>query len=340
MYTISVTIQPKRKTNHTMRKRTLIYIFVGTVLPLLFNAPAAAQATRTWVSGVGDDANPCSRTAPCKTFAGAISKTAAGGEIDTLDPGGFGALTITKAITIASEGVGAAGVLVSGTDGFVVAAGPSDVVVLRGLDFEGLGTAAGSLDGIKFNSGGALVVQDCTIRDFNSSSAGHGIAFTPSGASSLFVSDTTVSNNGTGTTGGGILIQPTGSGSAKASIIRVNSTGNVLGIRADGTGSTGGITVSISDSTAANNVFAGMTAFTPVGGASVKMEILHSASSNNGTGLNSNGGLATLRVGYSLVTGNGTGVNVANLATMTSLGNNMIFDNAVSGPVIPITGGQ
>jgi hypothetical protein len=65
---------------------------------------AQAQATRTWVSGVGDDANPCSRTAPCKTFAGAISKTAPCGEISVLDPGGFGAVTITKSITINGTG--------------------------------------------------------------------------------------------------------------------------------------------------------------------------------------------------------------------------------------------
>src|SRR5450631_3825939 len=96
---------------------------------------AQAQATRTWVSGVGDDVNPCSRTAPCKTFAGAISKTSAGGEIDVLDPGGFGAVTITKAISIEADGV-IAGVLVTGTNGIVVAAGPTDTVVLRGLTFE------------------------------------------------------------------------------------------------------------------------------------------------------------------------------------------------------------
>src|SRR5476649_1636284 len=90
------------------------------VLGLIFcSAPAYAQATRTWVSGVGDDANPCSRTAPCKTFAGAISKTAPSGEINVLDPGGFGALTITKAITI-DGGPNIAGVLVSGTNGFLV----------------------------------------------------------------------------------------------------------------------------------------------------------------------------------------------------------------------------
>src|SRR6201994_2853912 len=109
---------------------------------------ASAQATRTWVSGVGDDANPCSRTAPCKTFAGAISKTAPQGEINCLDPGGFGALTITKAITVSCE-IGTAGVLVSGTNGIVVQAGASDNVVLRGLDFVGLGTG---IDGIKLNS--------------------------------------------------------------------------------------------------------------------------------------------------------------------------------------------
>src|SRR5580692_7615954 len=88
-------------------------------LAILSATPAQAQATRTWVSGVGDDANPCSRTAPCKTFAGAIAVTAVGGEINVLDPGGFGAVTITKSIQIRSESV-EAGVLVSGTNGIVV----------------------------------------------------------------------------------------------------------------------------------------------------------------------------------------------------------------------------
>src|SRR4030088_162144 len=101
-----------------------LLLLVGLFLcPLL--SPAAAQATRTWISGVGDDVNPCSRTAPCKTFAGAISKTAPGGEIDCLDPGGFGALTITKAITLDCTGTHGS-VLVSGTNGIVVSAGAND----------------------------------------------------------------------------------------------------------------------------------------------------------------------------------------------------------------------
>src|ERR1700739_1142083 len=109
------------------------------VTMLLVGSPAYAQATRTWVSGVGYDANPCSRTAPCKTFAGAISKTAAAGEINVLDPGGFGAVTITKSITISAIGV-EAGVLVSGTNRIVVSVASTDNVILDGLDIEGLGT--------------------------------------------------------------------------------------------------------------------------------------------------------------------------------------------------------
>ncbi|MFP5246214.1 MAG: hypothetical protein ACLGH0_05925, partial [Thermoanaerobaculia bacterium] len=101
---------------------------------------ANAQATRTWVSGVGDDANPCSRTAPCKTFAGAISKTAAGGEISVLDPGGFGAVTITKAITIDGNGQ-VSSILASGTNGVIVNAGNNDQVQLRNLTINGAHSA-------------------------------------------------------------------------------------------------------------------------------------------------------------------------------------------------------
>ena len=126
---------------------------VGCFAALLYATPAEAQATRTWVSGIGDDANPCSRTAACKTFAGAISKTAPGGEINCLDPGGFGAVTITKPITISCE-AGTAGVLVSGTNAIVVAAGSQDRVVLRGLDINGVGGQG--LSGIRFLSGAAL----------------------------------------------------------------------------------------------------------------------------------------------------------------------------------------
>src|SRR3954464_11457232 len=120
---------PSRRSRRTAALTlTAAALLAAAVLP----SAASAQATRTWVSGVGDDANPCSRTAPCKTLAGAISKTAAGGEINCLDPGGCGGVTITKAITIACEGV-TAGVLVSGTPAITVSAGATDQVTLRGL---------------------------------------------------------------------------------------------------------------------------------------------------------------------------------------------------------------
>src|SRR5436305_2543514 len=126
----------KEKRRLQMNKfRFTINALAIAILTFAFASLAQAQATRTWVSGVGDDVNPCSRTAPCKTFAGAISKTAPAGEINCLDPGGFGALTITKSITISCD-AGTAGVLVSGTNGFIVNAAATDSVFIEGLDFE------------------------------------------------------------------------------------------------------------------------------------------------------------------------------------------------------------
>src|SRR4051812_7752309 len=143
----------------TKTVRTILYaaaLLGGTAIQA---TPAFAQATRTWVSGVGDDVNPCSRTAPCKTFAGAISKTAAGGEINCLDPGGFGAVTITKSLTISCQYT--EGGALAGGNGVVVNAAATDVVVLRGLDFFGVNPPT---NGIRFIAGGALHVQDCTIK--------------------------------------------------------------------------------------------------------------------------------------------------------------------------------
>src|SRR5215831_13777375 len=135
----------------------LAIVLLGTTL-------MSAQATRTWVSGVGDDVNPCSRTAPCKTFAGAISKTAPAGEINVLDPGGFGAVTITKSITISSIGF-EAGVLVSGTNGIVISAAATDQITLKGLDIEGLGTG---IDGVRILAAAAVNILNCQIHHFTS----------------------------------------------------------------------------------------------------------------------------------------------------------------------------
>src|ERR1700760_4483138 len=160
-----------------MRRLFALFPVLCVASSALLTTGAHAQATRTWVSGVGDDVNPCSRTAPCKTFAGAISKTAAGGEIDVLDPGGFGTVTITKAITIDGNGF-LASILASATNGINVNAGAADVVILRNLSINGAGTTLG-LNGINFLAGRRLVIENLTISNFSQA----GISIAPSTSS-------------------------------------------------------------------------------------------------------------------------------------------------------------
>lgn len=173
------------------KARFFVNLLVLIVLTLAVNSIANAQATRTWVSGVGDDANPCSRTAPCKTFAGAISKTAAAGEISVLDPGGFGAVTITKAITLNGDGT-LAGILNAGTTGVIINAGANDVVYLRNLSINGAGTG---LNGVRFLAGKALHVENCNIYGQGNNTAGNGNGILVSLAATgggLFVKDTNI----------------------------------------------------------------------------------------------------------------------------------------------------
>jgi hypothetical protein len=194
--------------------RTLAALAAFATTVLLFAAPASAQATRTWVSGVGDDANPCSRTAPCKTFAGAISKTAATGEIECLDPGGFGALTITKSITVNCLNLfGDGGVLVSGSNGIVINAATTDKVTLIGLDINGL---TNSLNGVLVIQAGNVSILDSIIYEFNSASStsGAAISVTAPGAK-VYIQNTIMRNNNAG-----VSIAPT-SGAATVELDHV-----------------------------------------------------------------------------------------------------------------------
>ncbi|MEA2205867.1 MAG: hypothetical protein QOE77_2643 [Blastocatellia bacterium] len=140
-----------------------------------FASLAHAQASRTWVSGVGDDVNPCSRTAPCKTFSGAISKTSEGGEIDVLDPAGYGTLTITKAITVdGGTGSGWASVLASGLSGMTVNVTTGThvndaVVILRNITFNGISqspSAAGT-NGVNYLKAAQLHIENCVFENFS-----------------------------------------------------------------------------------------------------------------------------------------------------------------------------
>jgi Right handed beta helix region len=150
-----------------------------------------AQSTRTWVSGVGDDANPCSRTAPCKTLAGAISKTATGGEINVLDPGGFGAVTITKSITIDGGGI-IGSILSSATNGLVINA-PDALVTIRNFSINGAGTTLG-INGIKVTAVRRLLVEKCTISNFSAS----GIDFNSTKPGDMIINNTTIINSNVG----------------------------------------------------------------------------------------------------------------------------------------------
>jgi len=169
-----------------MQTTNPVRFILTAVLVLGFSAAAFGQATRTWVSGVGDDANPCSRTAPCKTFAGAISKTANGGEISVLDPGGFGAVTITKSITINGTGT-LAGILAALTNGVIVNATVNDTIILRDISING---ALNGLNGIRFLAGKTLMVDHCWIYGFTT----HGLDVAVAGNSNVKVINTVFEN--------------------------------------------------------------------------------------------------------------------------------------------------
>jgi len=294
-------------------------------------APAWAQPTRTWVSGVGDDANPCSRTAPCKTLAGAISKTSPSGEVNVLDPGGFGAVTITQAVTISNDGVGTAGVLVSGTNGITISAGVNDAVILRGLQIDGLATG---LNGVSVLQAGSVVIDHCKIFGFQQ----NGVNFTPHSSSQLTILDTAIYNNGStgGTLGnfGNVLIQGLGGTGVNitASLDRVQMiNGFKPGLRVDGSQTTGTTRVTVRDSLAQGNGGAAFESQTEApNNGMVMLTIQNSAASNNGFGVLSSGANAAAFISGMTITGNGTGVGVST-SNIVSSGNNMINANASNG---------
>jgi Right handed beta helix region len=315
-----------------MKIATLVMMMACAIWLNFGMGEANAQATRTWVSGVGDDANPCSRTAPCKTFAGAISKTAAGGEINVLDPGGFGGLTITKSIRIiAQSAIG--GVLVAGTNGIVVSAGSNDAVYLEGLTFDG---AAGTgLSGIVFNSGASLVVQNCRIFGF----AQWGILFNPTTPSTFEVQNTIIVNNGNSASFGGVEVQgragaTTVSGVVNRSLLSSNANGFLI----DGTGGGGAGEVSIRDSVVSGNSGNGIATNSAGAISAVAFVDRTTSSHNGGAGLSSSGDAqAAIIITSSSIQNNGTGL-MATGGQIGSFKNNNISSNGTDGaPTVFLT---
>ena len=322
-----------------LNKRTAIVGAALAAVALGYAAPASAQATRTWVSGVGDDVNPCSRTAPCKTFAGAISKTAAGGEINCLDPGGFGAVSIIKSMTIScpyTEG----GALAGGNGITFNMPAATDVGFIRGLDIFGVNPPT---NGVRFVNNGSLHIEDSTIRRFNAANS-FGISYQPSGASQLYISNTTIAENGSGVSGGGILIQPTGAGgSARVSMQNVRVLHNAsVGIKVDTTGNSSltGTVVSIKDSQVSGSPF-GISAIMPAGSPTVQVMVVDSMIDHNSNfALAASGtGTALIRAGNNNITGNGAAVSSSGGGQVRSYGNNRVDGNnagsAFAGVVLP-----
>lgn len=197
-----------------------------------------AQATRTWVSGVGDDANPCSRTAPCKTLAGAISKTATGGEINILDPGGFGSVTVTKSVTIDGSGI-IGSILSSATNGIIVNA-PNSLVTIRNFSINGTGTTLG-INGIRVLAVKRLLIENCSLNNFS----GNGIDFNSTTAADIMINNTTIQN-----ASGGVSIVGPGSSTGSGGFTVINGC-HIYGIQ------NSGISINGSTATVANSVISG-----------------------------------------------------------------------------------
>jgi hypothetical protein len=291
-----------------MKKLSTALAFL--VLAVLVLAPAAhAQATRTWVSGVGDDVNPCSRTAPCKTFGGAISKTAAGGEISVLDPGGFGTVTITKAITINGDGT-LAGILSAGANGVIVNAGVNDRVVLRNLSINGAGTG---INGVRFLAGKSLTLDHVNISGFTS--RGIDVALTSAG-SNLFVSDSNITNVPTG-----VRVTTTGTFTL-ATLDRVHVQGTTNGVEAAGAGR-----VIINDSAIIGNSASGL--LVSASGATINAENSQ-ISFNELVGANCSVSGGVIRLANNAIYNNSSGITIAAGCTVNSAGNNRDFGNTTT----------
>ena len=293
-------------------------IAAAALAVVLGSAPANAQATRTWVSGVGDDVNPCSRTAPCKTFAGAISKTAVNGEINCLDPGGFGGVTITKSITIDCHEVYAS-ILVAGSNGMSIAfdsfaAGDTRKTVrIRNLNFNGSDTGLRgiSITGATNSANSEVFVEDCMIDGFFGS-PGHGISDTRANGGKLFVANTTIRN----VLGSGIFVFPS------AGTTRIDAS--ISGVRI---GNVNGAAVSFSNGVKAmvvNSVFSANTTGIDAEGSGVEVTANLVTLNGNGTAFFVAGG-NTVRLANSDASFNTTLVNAG--GAVNSFTNNRFVSN-------------
>ncbi len=301
-----------------MKSISLIRHIVAVVLLYtLFAASAHAQATRTWVSGVGDDANPCSRTAPCKTFAGAISKTAAQGVINALDPGGYGAVTITKSITIDGTGTNAS-ILSAGTNGIIINAAATDTVIVRNVSIDGVNTG---LNGIRILQAGSVKVDNVHIARVTQK----GIDASPATTTlKLAVNESRIF----GAAGGGIVLTPGATGAVTATIDDVDLNGNSIGLQVNARAK-----ATANNSTASNNTGAG---FSANGGSGAQLTADNCTGSNNGgAGFAAVNSGSLVIVSRSSTFNNSIGFQTLISGVIQSFGDNRNFGNGSPGGVPP-----
>ena len=279
------------------------------LVALALPASASAQATRTWVSGLGDDANPCSRTAPCKTFAGAISKTATNGEINCIDPGGFGGVTITKSIAIKchyTEG----GVLVSGTNAIVVNAATTSRVTLKGLDINGIGTG---LNGVRILQAKSVKIVGLEIFGF----VRNGIDVeNNSGTTATVVVDRThVHDN----TGNGVVAAPANTGNTRVHVRRSTIDENGCGVAATAHGMNPAFTFGTACGTNAPGATSG----------SAVMNVFKTGIADSAThSVFSRGSGTFVRIGENMITGSlAAALQPQDSGQLNTYNNNMVVGN-------------
>jgi hypothetical protein len=312
--------------------RTTIVMAAALALAVTLPAVSAqAQSPRTFVSAAGSDSNPCSFAAPCRHFQAAVNATSPGGEVDALDPAGYGPITITQGITIEGQGwsyiappPGGNGITINAVSG---------KVTIHGVSLNGAGITGGT-NGIVFNAGASLTVTDCVAQHFNGSSAttGNGILIQPtSGSINFVVTNTNVSGNGNV----GLYYLPTSGGAVANGVIdHVVATNNQFGIVLDNSGG-GAALVAVSNGIASNNVLDGID----IGAATNPLVVSidnTGATSNLHSGLSAGGANVSVLIGRSVISANARGIIISG-ATVYSYQNNQINLNSTG---IDITGGS
>jgi len=297
---------------------TLKTLAIATFI-LAVTSLAQAQASRTWVSGVGDDANPCSRTAPCKTWAGAISKTAACGEIDALDPGGFGAVTITKSITLDGTGTFAS-ILASLVNGIVINAASTDVITIRGLSIDGF---CNGINGINVLQAKTVNVEDCVIFRFNT---GNGITVNETNGCNLNVRNTVIRDNtldGINTT--------SSSGFVTVTLDRVSLNGNANGFHAR-SGTKASARASVFSNNTSNGIFVdaagAQLSFVSVWESQISMNGANGLRAGNAGNVGGSGAEISQN---QIVRNTANGVLVSTGGVVNTFTNNDIFGNGTDG---------